>query len=274
MAKLTIVPNPRADILAGLRALFHDICPYIGCCNKANTVVTFAKRTSEYSFENSVVLCPQHAYQCETGTVSTNVIQSIRGLINPARVDNSHTINSREDYLSLVAEKIRVSHTVRVIYVGPLPFHPDWYFTLDEKENKVSMDRSMQEALKSHTVETAIILRNSPRYIEKVKALTPEDRKPELVDSIIENFVELSKPQYKNRILHFDTGFLHIPIIFDSSCIFTRRQNENSPINGGYYTEDANQVSFETTAFDDIVKEHADNSLSLNRLKRFLKQIL
>lgn len=268
---LKIINKPSDDMLFALKSLVNDECPYPNCKKKAQIIVScFNKRKDEERFENSIVFCDDHALLCQQGKVDERLFWDIRQLLKPNRLseDNkkSHILSNREEYLSRVVDEIKRSSTLRCIYVGPLPFHPDWYFTMYEgKFHIAGMDQAVFHALENPDINVSIILRNTKRYIEKVKDLIPESLFDALIDETVNNFARLMNPINNNKCIFLDTGPFHIPIIFDNACIFATRSSESKPINGGLLTYDEKQIEWEKKAFDRLLKNRElFSSLELN----------
>lgn len=275
---LKIINKPSDDMLFALKSLVNDRCPYPNCNKKAQIIVScFNRHKDVEKFENSIVFCEDHALLCQQGKVDERLFWDIRQLLKPNRLSEenkkSHILSSREEYLSGVVNELKHSSTLRCIYVGPLPFHPEWYFTMYEGKFHISgMDQAVYHALEDPNISVSIILRNTKRYIEKVKDLIPESFFGVLVDETVNNFARLMDPIYNNNCILLDTGPFHIPIIFDNACIFATRSSDSKPINGGLLTYDEKQVEWEKQAFNRLLKNR--ELFSSLELKNFLSKAL
>lgn len=276
MSRLKINNNPPNDLLFVLTQLVDNACPYPHCMKQSTIVVSCLESKKEStSFENSMVFCPKHALDCENGVVSDRFFMNMRKLLVPNRgrenSSKSSRISSRPEYLSQIATELENTTTLRSIYLGPLPFHPEWYYTMQEGKYKmVSMDRAVFHALYNPEIKVSMILRNTKRYFEKVNDLVPKKLHRSLFNETCKNYKELTKEAYNNIFVFLDTGPFHIPTIFDTACVFAFRSKAFSPISGGMLTRDIAHVNWEKTVFDNLINNNMNKKNGVEELKQYL----
>lgn len=280
MGFIKIIDSPPSDVYISLKRLANGICVYPGCDCSAETVVSVLRKKNEKpSFENSVILCNNHVLLSQQGKIKEDVLIKIRELLRANRAFDDgikgYNIATRKEYLAKVAEEVSASTTVRCVYVGPLPFHPEWYFDLKEGMTKmVSMDRAISDALKNKNINVKIIIRNDLRYLEKIKSDVPQNLIPELIHDTCDKYHRLTEKRYNNTVIFWDLGSYHIPIILDKSCIFAYRNQPRSPVEGGFFTKNKEKVSWEKNTFDQLIDMHKDKEGDISELKKFLENLL
>ncbi len=264
------------DTLFALMSLVNSKCPYPGCNKDARITVSCVKKSKDSpQFENSLVFCEEHALQCQHNKVSEKMFWDIRHLLKPNRfqdnIKKNRTLYTRNEYLNKIIDELDYTSTLRCIYVGPLAFHPDWYFNMYEGHYKIaSMDRAINRILCNPKISVSLILRNTERYFNKVQELIPKSLYSVLIDETCYNFEKLMQPEYNNKCIFLDTGHFHIPIIYDNACVFAARAQDNTPINGGLVTYDEDQIQWERDAFDRLLQSHVGNVANKNELYNFL----
>lgn len=280
MLEFSIVENPTRDITQSLKRLANNRCCYPGCENEASTVVAILKNKKENPcFENSLILCENHALDCKQKKIKGDTLLRIRELLRVGRclseTQDKCELPTRAKYLERIAEEIPKSKSVRCMYVGPLPFHPEWYFQLMEGKTRMkSMDAAVAKALANPNVSVKIIIRNDERYLEKCKSDIPDSLKRELVKETCENFEHLCLPKLGNSIEIWNPGIYHIPIILDECCIFAFRTQPNTPIEGGFLTTDKKQIKWERDSFDQMIACNKDKMGDIALLRTFLERML
>ena len=280
MGTIKIIKNPTQDVYISLKRLTNGTCFYPGCDEQAETVVSILRhKWDKPCFENSIILCNNHALLSQQGEINESMLTDIRELFRVSRAMDDkakgYNIPTREEYLSKVVEKVSDSTTVRCVYVGPLPFHPEWYFNLKEGMTRMdSMDRAISRALEDPNINVKIIVRNDERYLEKIKSDVPANLVPELIREICEKYEKLTDDSYINTIIFWDLGFYHIPIILDDSCIFAYRGQPRSPVEGGFFTEDAEKIQWKKNTFDQLIDMHKNKKGNISDLKKFLENLL
>lgn len=280
MGTIKVVSEATQDVFVSLKRLACDKCVYPGCNRSAKTVVAILKKKKDRPcFENSLILCEEHALLSQQGTIDEKTLITIRELLRTNRALDSisvgNNIPTRKEYLKKVTEAVLTSSTVRCVYVGPLPFHPEWYFDLKEGLTKMdSMDRAVSTALENSEVEVKMIIRNDLRYIEKIKSDVPQNLINELIQETCAKYEKLTNPLYNNKIIFWDLGFYHIPIILDKSCVFALRSQPRSPVEGGFFTEDIEKIKWEKATFDKLLEMHKDKERNSSNLKNFLNKLL
>lgn len=255
-------------------------CTFV-TCDEESTTILYIKRCfyRNPSTENSIAVCKKHADLCLDRVIPLKDIEDMIKLAQPNRNEGSIMGNiefkTREEYMKKAIEEIEKSKTLRCVFVGPLPLHPDWYFELCEKEtNYKSMDRVVANALSDKNKKVMIIFRNSPRYLSKVKSKIGTADTRRLVEYINNAFIEWSKPSYNNTLLIEDVGIFHIPIITDDVCIFASRTSDNSPVNGGILIKDKQTIDWEKKQFDLMVDKIAQVENQRAKMKTFIKKLL
>lgn len=280
MATVKIVTDSTQDVFISLKHLSGGKCTYPGCDRHAKTVVAILpRRKDKPCFENSLILCDEHASQSQQGSIREEALIKIRDLLrfNRALDNTSDGVNipTREEYLKRVTEEVSSSSSVRCVYVGPLPFHPEWYFDLKEGMTKMdSMDRAISKALEDPTVDVKLIIRNDLRYIEKIKSDVPANLIPVLIKETCEKYEKLIQPGTNNHVIFWDLGIYHIPIVLDNSCIFALRSQPRSPVEGGFFTKNREKIDWEKSTFDLLMKMHKDKEGTSSNLNSFLAQLL
>lgn len=272
-----IVSEITPDVEMGLKHLTNGICPWPMCKYAGNTVIAVLKNKKERPcFENSLLLCQEHAAQCVNSTTDySEFLQDIRRVIRGNRgmlVKESRLLCTREEYIKTVVDEVPKSKNIKCIYVGPLVLHPDWYFDLRENQTNIkSMDRIVSEAVKNKNIKVTIIMRNEQRYIEKVKECVLQSKMSSLIAEIKKNFDEyIFSEAYNNTVLFWDAGIYHIPIILDHACIFAIRDDAISPITHGTISENKEEIYKENRMFDSLVS----NRMQLKATKAELDNLL
>lgn len=279
---LQLIQHPPDDVFVSLVRLVDDRCPYPNCTQPVSHLVMMrTSRNEGPRFENCLPLCASHSDAASRDQLDLQMLRTIRQLLRPARASSAQTggqlLPTRHDYLSAVCDAVaRGTKSLRCIYVGPLPFHPDWYFTLQESETgHPSMDRAIAACIGSGDCHTFIILRNHPRYAEKVKSFVPSRLLAPLIDETIENLRRAIGSENGNRIVAADTGAFHIPIILDNVYISALRAQPSSPIDSGLLSADPSQVAWERQAFDRLFEHYESQSTQhLDTVVRYLQDIL
>ncbi len=250
-------------------ALVGDICPFPGCSRIPSRVIEFRESKREKpNMDNSLALCSNHAEQAQRGEIEGGLLRTIRQLLRPIRSTSgrtsSRTLPTRADYLATIRDRIDAgTKSLRGVYVGPLPLHPNWYFNMrDGATSLPNMDRSVSACLEDPECETYLIFRNTIRYITKVRELLPPDNLPVLASQIARRVDQLygSKIALNNHVVCADTGFFHIPIILDNSIITAFRPTPQTPVGSGILVTDADQVQWERSAFDRMFEYYATAS--------------
>lgn len=280
--KVTIIDNPPIDMQTSLNYLSNGICMWPGCDKTCNTIVSILRTNREKScFENSLALCEEHTSACSQNPKSSfDTLANVRHLLSTGKTQflssNSRYLPSREVYLETVATEVPKSSTLRCIYVGPLPFHPQWYFDLREGQTKmISMDRAISDALSNRDVKVTMIMRNDLRYFEKVKQDIDTDLIPLLIKGTLDKFNKLvNSNEYNNKVIFWDIGTYHLPIILDSACIYAIRGNARSPIGSGRIIKDLMKIEEEQERFDDLFSTHQNSTISSSDMNAFLQKLL
>lgn len=282
--RVEVLPNPSTELLATLIRLVGESCPFPSCSREvAYAVVLRENKRQAASFDNSIALCANHAEQASKGEIEPSLLKTIRQLLRPARAGRSttgaRTLTTREEYLGTIRDRVS-SHTtsLRCVYVGPLPLHPDWYFTLrDGATTLPNMDRAVARRLDDPRCSTYLILRNHERYVEKVKETVPADLLPALGQHIIDRAEQVYTSASSNHVVCADTGVFHIPIIVDNAVISAYRSNPQSPIDGGLLVTDRDHVQWERTAFDRMFEHYRSLEPAggqVEAIKRFIRATL
>ena len=280
MGEIVVLKEPSQDVLLSLKRLANDTCVYPGCEKKAHTVVSILENKKEKPcFENSVILCEEHALSCQQGEIKGELLLRLRELLRAGRgltkEPEKHELTSRAEYLERIADEIPKSKSVRCIYVGPLPFHPAWYFQMMVgKTNMKSMDAAVSDALEDPNIQVKMIIRNDTRYIEKCKSDVPLELRKPMIEEIYKRYEHLCSPSFNNIIEIWNPGIYHIPIILDDCCIFAFRSRPNTPIEGGFLTKDKEQIKWERESFDQIMAYNKDKVGDVSGLRKFLNQML
>jgi len=280
MAEVIIVNEPSQDVLLSLQRLASNTCVYPGCEKKAHTVVSILKSKKDNPcFENSVILCEEHALGCQQGEIKGELLLRLRELLRAGRgltkEPEKHELTSRAEYLERIADEVPKSKNIRCIYVGPLPFHPDWYFQMMiGKSNMKSMDAAISNALEDPGITVKMIIRNDLRYIEKCKSDIPIELRKPMIEEICKRYEHLRVPSLNNTIEIWNPGIYHIPIILDDCCIFAFRSRPDTPIEGGFLTKDKEQIKWEQDSFDQILAYNIDKVGDVSDLRNFLNQML
>ena len=280
MSEIVILREPTQDVLLSLKRLTNDTCVYPGCDNKAHTVVSILKnKRDKPCFENSVILCEDHALRCKQGEIREEMLLRLRELLRAGRgltkESEKQELTSRAEYLERIADEVPKSKSVRCIYVGPLPFHPSWYFQMMVgKTNMKSMDCAISEALENPSVTVKMIIRNDSRYIEKCKSDIPYELRKTMIEETCKRYDKLCDSSLNNTIEIWNPGIYHIPIILDDCCIFAFRSQPNTPIEGGFLTKDKKQIKWERESFDQILLYNKDKVGDAFVLRDFLNQML
>lgn len=280
MREKYIDKEPTQDVLLSLKRLTNDSCMYPGCEKQAKTVVALLNNKKDKPcFENSLIFCENHAFSCMEGEISEDTLLRLRELLRAGRglrnESEEYALTSRAEYLSRIANEIPKSKNIRCIYVGPLPFHPEWYFNMMiGKTNMQSMDAAISDALEDSSVAVKMIIRNDYRYIEKCKSDVPYKLREAMINDICNRYVQLSQPALNNTIEIWNPGIYHIPIILDECCIFAFRTQPNTPIEGGFLTKDKKQIKWEQESFDRILSCNVDKIGNVVDLREFLSKML
>ena len=280
MKEIVILKQPSPDVLLSLKRLAQNICVYPACEKKANVVVSVLKNRKDIPcFENSIILCEEHALSCQQGKIEGEMLMTLRELMRSGRglskESEKQELTSRSEYLERIADEVPKSKNVRCIYVGPLPFHPAWYFEMMVGKTGVkSMDAAIAEALENPTVVVKMIIRNDLRYIEKCKSDVPFGLRKTMIEEICKRYEQLCDSSLNNTIEIWNPGIFHIPIILDDCCIFAFRSQPNTPIEGGFLTKDKKQINWERDSFDQIMAYNKDKAGDVFVLKNFLEQML
>lgn len=282
MKEVVVLKEPSQDVLLSLKRLASDTCVYPGCEKKAHTVVSIlANRKDSPCFENSVILCEEHALSCKQGEIKGELLLRLRELLRAGRglitepENEKHELTSRAEYLERIADEVPKAKSIRCIYVGPLPFHPAWYFQMMVgKTNMKSMDAAISDALEDPNISVKMIIRNDSRYIEKCKSDVPFELRKPMIEEICKRYEQLRNPSLNNIIEIWNPGIYHIPIILDDCCIFAFRSRSNTPIEGGFLTKDKKQIRWEQESFDQIMAYNKDRVGDATVLRDFLNQML
>lgn len=277
--KFEIIDNPSEDVFLSLSNLQAHTCLVPGCSKPAECMVALKNKNELASFENSIILCQECAAKCKNGELSIDMFKRLRSLLKHTRIkpDNSGDIilSTRRDYITTVNYELANAKSIRCVYVGPLPFHPEWYFQIRVGQtNLPSMDQTIYRALTDSSISVKIILRNDDRYLQKVHDAIPDELIPLLIPSICENFNKYVNDDYNNTVIFLNTGVLHIPIITDTGCVFASRGDSNIPIEGGLYTKEQHTIKWESDTFDKLIQMNLANKGDVNDLKAFLDRLL
>lgn len=220
---------------------------------------------SNNSNENLLVLCAVHHRMATEGKLTMNMCRSIKGWLAETRFlfKRTRRLENRSAYLEAAIDELqKTEFTYRSIYVGPLFLHPLWYHKLrDARFGTPNYDVVVAEYLKNiskaRSEQTRIILRNSPRYVEKVKELVPSGMLAKLRDDILAAIETLwGRDASKGPLICcMDTGILRIPLIHDKSCVIAVRSAVLSPINSGYLLTNKDDVEAEREMYDTLFDE-------------------
>ena len=104
MGEIVVLKEPSQDVLLSLKRLANDTCVYPGCEKKAHTVVSILENKKEKPcFENSVILCEEHALSCQQGEIKGELLLRLRELLRAGRgltkEPEKHELTSRAEYL-------------------------------------------------------------------------------------------------------------------------------------------------------------------------------
>ncbi|MFJ5306793.1 hypothetical protein [Streptomyces sp. NPDC088350] len=280
--RIEVLEAPPAELLAGLTSLVGNICPFPGCADLPSRVVEFRDGSrGRPTMESSLLLCASHSDQAGRGEIGSGLLKTIRGLLKPDRgpKGGSRSLATRDEYLATIRDRIaRGTRSLRGVYVGPLPLHPDWYFNLrDGATNQPNMDRQVATCLDAPGCETFLIFRNSPRYAEKVRELVPAELMPVLVAQIIGRIDAVYGQSGSNHMVCADTGIFHIPVILDDAVITAFRSTPQTPVGSGLLVTDPDQVHWERDAFDRIFAYYCSEVAGVSqveRMKEFVRSLL
>ena len=263
---IEVVKHPPEGLSEVLFQLVDNHCPFPGCQQKPTCVVALrTHRRDVLSVDNSLPLCLAHAERVARGDFDMSLLRTVRQLLRPVRVPantpGTHTLTSRREYLQAVCDSIGSgTRSLRSVYVGPLPFHPEWYFTLrDGATGLPNMDRAVARCLEDPECATTLILRNDERYVAKMKEVVPFSLWPALAADILARLAVLLAPALRNTVICANTGAFHIPIILDAVAVSAARQGPSSPVEGGALITDPAHVAWERNAFDRMVAYYGLN---------------
>lgn len=253
---IQLVSHPPEDVLVSLVRLTDERCPYPDCESEPTHLVMMREnRKDGPTFENCLPLCSEHAHLSVQGGIELALLRTIRQYLRPARgagvKSRTTVLSTRSDYLRKVCEVLSApTRELRCIYVGPLVFHPDWYFLMQEgKTGDPSMDRAISRLIADPNCMVHLLLRNNERYAEKVRAVTPSKLFRPLLEEVREN-AKLAFANPSNTITCGETGVFQIPLIVDNAYVAALRGNLATPIEAGIYSTDPKQVDWEKQAYD------------------------
>jgi hypothetical protein len=282
--RIEVLDAPPAGLAAELLNLVNNICPFPGCAGMPSRVVEFRDGwRGHLTMESSLPLCAGHAEQAGRGEIEPGLLKTIRQLLRPARGpkggQRSRTLATREEYLAAIRDRVqRGTMSLRGVYVGPLPLHPDWYFSLrDGATGLPNMDRPISACLDDPDCETFLIFRNTPRYTEKVRELLPPDLIPALATAITGRIDAVYGQGQSNHLVCQDTGIFHIPVILDDAVITAYRPTPQTPVGGGFLVTDADQVRWEREAFDRMFEYYSSSAAGVSQTdlaKQFVRTAL
>ena len=282
---ISIVDSPQPSLLHPLLDLVQNSCPYPACDVAPTKVVSLrSSRRESPRFENCLALCSQHASEADSGRIRPDMLKTIRAYLKPSRVNSesdgpSRILNSRTEYIDAICDALYpIPSELRAVYVGPLPFQPEWYFDLQVAQTGIqSMDRAVRRCLADRGCTVRLILRNHPRYLQKVSARVPSNLWQPFLDETIESVKELLEDQdLNNSIVCADVGSFSIPIIAGDVHVSAYRTVPDVPIEAGIRVSDQSLVQWERESFDTMFNHFSGTATSANRrakLSDFLESL-
>ncbi|MGQ4268607.1 hypothetical protein [Nocardiopsis changdeensis] len=184
-------------------------------------------------------------------------------------------------FFDAVCEAMSSSRTVRVTIMGPTFLLPDFiHFRRDREKPGRNFTRELKEKLSKGEVDFAyVVFRNSPeRFMKMVGSYVKSNKEFErAINETIEN-LEMTTSQRIFPSLQFrcvDTGYMHIPHIFDSVALLASRRSPETAVDGGWVVRDRPSLDMEKARFDRVFEGTSQTqSMASVQLRRFLESLL
>jgi hypothetical protein len=233
---------------------------------------------------NLLVLCAVHHRMAHEGMLNSNMCSAIKRLLvseNRFSDVGKRILRTRDDYLACAIDELdNTKRNFRCVYVGPLFLHPDWYFRRHQRQTGApGLDRQVREFLRAcdqdRRISTRIILRNTQRYVDKVFEIVRPSEVTRLKSEMLSLVDEIwGKSGRRGPLLcNVNTGFLRIPLIFDSSIVVTTRAAEGMPVEGGVIYRSDEDVKLERRTFDTVFDAASESmKTEVNRLREFIEK--
>ena len=229
-------------------------------------------------------LCTAHVAKAKAGEVPNSLLQSARDWLC-GRSETYFEIQSRVDLLKYLVAQVKESDciNIRLNYVGPLIFHPQWYHDRrDELEYPApNLERAIFACLleRSNTryFDVKLISRNAQRYLMKVDNLVEPHERERFVEETLANVDRIwpDNGTYGPDLLCEETGFhRHIFIFPQTLTEVVRRKPELQTELAIVYT-DLKYVDMQRSLFDQLYRTYKRNIITeLATLKSFIKSVL
>lgn len=240
---------------------------------------------SNNNIDNLLMLCAVHHRAAHEGRLTRRMCRSIKQFlagIDPPFGPASRRLPTRTAYLeTAIAELRQTVYSFRSVYVGPLFLHPAWYHNIRTRQfgtpnYDAAVFKHVKKVDNTRRQQTKIILRNTPRYIEKVNGVVEPTRKGKFKNDILKAVDEIwGRTGAKGPLICcVDTGILRIPLIHDQSCIVAVRGSVSTPITSGYIYTKSEDVAREREMYDTIFSEcWRGQKDELDKLKTFINSV-
>jgi transcriptional regulator with XRE-family HTH domain len=193
----------------------------------------------------------------------------------PSPIEHLH---SRSAFISRLTSQLAKAETFRAQITGPFFCHPERYFRLKASEIQYpDFDKELKErlgGLVSRTTNIRLIISNSERYLEKVRARTSITERDDFFRECLRGVDQIwGKDNTKGPDLCCSyLGSIHIPYIFDDSVLIQHRSNPMAPTVGGDFVSESALVEMERNRFDSIFDSNSvGQSGEINKLRIFFE---
>ncbi|MEQ3530176.1 hypothetical protein [Pseudoalteromonas sp. XMcav11-Q] len=230
-----------------------------------------------------LLLCQEHSELYHNGIISEEMLFALAELqTEEVQSSSSVFLDSRERYLGEITRRLNdFTGTLYITYVGPLPLHPLWYQDIRDLSTTLpNMDRLVKKIITEQSngadYDIKIIFRNSARYIEKVREMTPPILMKKLRFDLLESIDNIFGPGKKQPLFCCsDFGNVRIPTIFMDAAITAIREVPSSPIDSGILITESKILEWEKNSFERIfLGAHRGVHTELNELKNFISSVL
>lgn len=192
----------------------------------------------------------------------------------------SRFLTTHQAFFDAVCEAMADTRTARVTIMGPTFLLPDYVLDRRDREKPGrNFTRELKQKLVLPIDFAHIVLRNSSeRFASMISAYVESaDEFRAVIGQMLDAQDEMSAtglyPTLRYRCV--DTGYMHIPHIFDSVALLGSRRSPNAPVDGGWVVQDPLSVDMEKTRFDRIFEgSEQTRAQAAHRLREFLEGLL
>ena len=256
---------------------------YLIICAMPECKKPAAKDSFHIDAGKPLYLCPEHVKAAAKGTVSMELLRSIRDWLCKSSPLHRE-ITGRSVLLNYIADQLKASrgYNFRFNYVGPLLLHPAWYH---ERRNELEYPAANIEVemfgllkARSHArfSDVKLLFRNADRYRAKTNQFVGVTERRRFVEETLGN-LEIIWPCNGSGgpdLLCLETGFHRHPLIFSKAMIDIVRRREDTATEQGIVYTDQKFIELQRSLFDQLFGAFSkDQQTELAALRSFIRDL-